>query len=346
MALAPEISLIVPTRGRPQQLATFLASVAATASQSGRVEVVLVIDADDPESPGVPAGPLRVKRVIVPPGLTMGGLNTAGYEASSGRFLMLLNDDVICRTSGWDDKIRACFQCCADDILLVHVNDTLMQTALCTFPVVSRAFCEVAGGICPREYVRYRIDDHIEDIFNLLGVLGERRTVYLPEVVFEHGNFEERVLGLRQYFADDAILARDAPTFDRLADDRKALALRLRERLEPGAARKRKDGWQRRLAGVSDPFALRVPGRLRVVTDFSRTGLDGLRHRICTRRPEGSPSKLWLCLRQRGVAGLVRALVRRAMVLGTRWSRVARRGTVRAQPGPKRAASPSAPLVK
>jgi hypothetical protein len=195
--------------------------------------------------------------------------------------------------------------------MLVHVNDTLMQTALCTFPVVSRTFCAMAGGICPREYARYRIDDHIEDVFNLLGVLGEKRSIYVPEVVFEHGNFEERVPGLKQYFADDAILARDAPAFERLLESRKELALRLREMIEPRAAEKTRSEWRAILAGVRDSFALRVPERLRVVSDFSRRSLDALGQRIRKRRAEPRPSRLWTKIRREGVAGLVKALARR-----------------------------------
>src|SRR5205085_12553767 len=107
----------------------------------------------------------------------------------------------------WDRKVRACLGRFRDGIALIHTNDTVFGDKLCTFPIVSRTFCELAGGICPRGYVRYRIDDHIEDVFNLLALLGERRTVYLPEVVFEHQNFVKNASGLRQYFADPEVLA-------------------------------------------------------------------------------------------------------------------------------------------
>src|SRR5262249_38893742 len=176
----PDFSLIVPTRGRPEQLRRFLASVAATARAPDALEVVLVLDDDDSASTCVTDEAIPLRHVVVRPGQTMGALNAAGYGASTGRYVMLLNDDVVVRTPGWDAKIRACFRAFPDEILLVHVNDTVFQKALCTFPIVSRRFCELAGGICPCDYVRYRIDDHIEDVFNLLGVLGPRRSLYLP----------------------------------------------------------------------------------------------------------------------------------------------------------------------
>ena len=213
MPLRPTFSLIVPTRRRPRQLRRFLDSVAATATDPKGIEVVLVVDADDPESIAAAHSSLALRRVVVSPRKTMGDLNRAGYEASGGDYVMLLNDDVIARTRGWDETALACFRRFPDPIVLVHVNDTLFRDRLCTFPLTTRAFCERAGGICPAEYVRYRIDDHIEDVFNLLALLGRRRTVYLPDVVFRHCNTIERPEGDHVYASDPAVLALDAPRF-------------------------------------------------------------------------------------------------------------------------------------
>src|SRR5688500_3975446 len=99
--MRPLFSLIVPTRGRPAQLRRMLESVARTASHPERIEVVLVVDADDPASL-VTHPRLTVRQVVGPPGRTMGALNNAGFVASAGDFVMLLNDDVIVRTRGWD----------------------------------------------------------------------------------------------------------------------------------------------------------------------------------------------------------------------------------------------------
>lgn len=173
----PTFSLIVPTRGRPAQLRRFLDSVAATAARPDRVEVVLVVDSDDVDGRTVAHHGLNVVTAVGEPGRTMGALNVDGYEASRGEFVMLLNDDVVVRTRGWDRIALRWLRRFPDGVALVHVNDTLMRDHLCTFPLVSRRFCELAGGICPADYRRYRIDDHIEDVFNMLAVLGVRRSV-------------------------------------------------------------------------------------------------------------------------------------------------------------------------
>ena len=301
----PTFSLIVPTRQRPAQLGRLLDSLAATAARPEALEVVLVIDADDPDSARVAHERLALTRVLVPPGLAMGALNTAAYDASSGDFLMLLNDDVVARTPGWDNRFRACFRRVPDGIALLHANDTLFRDRLCTFPVVSRTFCQLAGGICPYEYLRYRIDDHIEDVFNLLAVLGERRVFYLPDVVFEHRNAVALPQGGWVYLSDPAVLALDAPRFEALFAERKELAVRLREHVAGGATPLARDAWRRRLETVTDSFALRVPGRQRL----------DLRSRLHQGRERAAAllGQARACVRQKGCAGLVRALARRVV---------------------------------
>lgn len=262
----PVISLIVPTRRRPLLLQSLLHSVAATADHPEAVEVVLVIDRDDTESQAISSDRLPIRRKIVSPGLTMGALNIAGYHASAGRYLMLLNDDVVIRTPGWDTSFRTCFEQFPDEILLIHVNDRLFETVQCTFPVVSRAFCRLVGEICPSEYIRYRIDDHIEDIFNLLAALGARRSVYLRDIVFEHKNYDVQTNGDRKYRCDREVLTADAARFESRFGERKQAALRLMAAIY---ATHSTQAWDETLAALTDSFALRGPGRLRV---FRGTG--------------------------------------------------------------------------
>ena len=293
--MRPLFSLIVPTRGRPDQLAGMLDSVARTAANPERVEVVLVVDADDPVSL-VWHSRLSVRHVVVPPGQTMGELNNAGYRASVGSYVMLLNDDVVVRTPGWDAVALRIFSQFPDPFVLVHVNDTLMRDHLCTFPLTSRAFYELVGEVCPRDYQRYRIDDHIEDIFNLLAVLGERRAVYLSDVVFEHHNAVQHPEAGAVYMSDPAILAADAPRFDALLPARKELALRALAAIDPRADL---DAARVRLGAVGSSFDIRSPGRQLVVrTPWWHAPAD--RALGLLRRARGKSGRaLWRAVRRR-----------------------------------------------
>ena len=292
---APALSLIVPTRGRADSLSRFLDSVVTTASDLSKIEIVLVVDAD--AIPTLADPRLRLSFVVGPPGRTMGALNADGYAASHGTFVMLLNDDVVVRTPGWDDRVLAAARHFVDGVVLVHVNDTLMRQNLCTFPLVSRSLCELMGGICPREYLRYCIDDHIEDVFNLLAFLGERRTIYLPEVVFEHMNAVEVAHGVHEYHAEPQTLALDGPRFLALFDARKRFVLDLLDVLAPGGSRRSRES---ALAAVTDPIALRVPTR-QIVWSATPSPI----------RLNVMAARFWRCWRERGVCGLMKAVTRR-----------------------------------
>jgi hypothetical protein len=313
----PTFSLIVPTRNRAAQLRRFLDSIANTAARPETIEIVLVIDTDDAESAAVRHDMLTLKHVLVPPGLTMGSLNMEGYRASAGQYLMLLNDDVVARTPRWDRQALACIHRFPDDIVLVHVNDTLLRDHLCTFPLLSRTFCELAGGVCPREYVRYRIDDHIEDVFNLLAFLGYRRTVYLPDVVFEHFNAVQHPQAGRVYLSDPDILAIDAPRFDALFAARKECALRLLHFMEGESDPVVTAARRRLLKTIADPFSLRVVGRQKVLrAPWWRRAVNQLRRPgELARGTTALLTRARACVRQKGFSGLARAMWRRVVRL-------------------------------
>ena len=296
----PDISLIVPTRNRPEPLQQFLTSIQRTAKRPERLEIILVVDDDATcDTTGFPR--LKIWQTIGPPGRTMGELNRAGYAASHGQLVMLLNDDVVVRTHGWDRTVLACFKRFPDPVALVHVNDTLIRDYLCTFPILSRAYCELIGGICPAEYERYRIDDHIEDIFNILAFLGVRRTVYLPDVIFEHRNSVTHPTAGAVYESDPEILACDAPRFDAMLPMRKAMALKVLE-LIGGYDLGECEG---KLEKITDSFALRTEGRQHIVRAnwLKRAPKMALRH----------GSRLNQCYERGGIRGLASAMIRKLL---------------------------------
>lgn len=256
----PWLSLIIPTRHNCGQLRRFLDSLLALTDHPADLEIVLVVDEDDQASREFSHPGHDLVRVVCPPGLPMGALNQAGYQASSGRYLMLMNDDVEVRTKGWDLLVRDWLGCFADDMVLIHVNDLTFKEKLCVFPLVSRAFCQLAGGICPTAYRRYRIDDHLYNVFNLLALLGHRRIVYLPDVVFCHRNFSRDLKLRRVYRFDKEVMADDAQRFDTLMPQRKLLARRMAAAIQERAGLERRRLEEARLELVEDGISLRVAG--------------------------------------------------------------------------------------
>jgi GT2 family glycosyltransferase len=251
-------SFIIPTRGRPESLLCLCDSIRATTRAPERLEIVLVVDRDDEASCAFQYPGLDIRKIQVAPGLNMGALNMAGYRAAVGKYLMLLNDDIVLQTRGWDDQVLEVFRNYPDGIVLVHVNETIFRERLCTFPFLTRTFCELAQGICPEEYVRYRIDDHIHNIFDLLTLFGPKRRVFLPDVVFQHLNTTETETG-PEYVPKPEIHAFDTLLFDALLPARKQLALAAMELIDRRGSLHKRRNWEASLEPANDSVALRDP---------------------------------------------------------------------------------------
>lgn len=178
-----EISLILPTRKRTGQLRRALESLVRTAENPERIEVVLYIDRDDYESQQFEFPAVRIVRVVGAR-TSMGRMTQACYDRTSGRTIMLANDDMEFRTPGWDRLIRDAINVYEDGVALVWGND--LETGAPAHPFLSRQLCELMGGICPESYDRILIDTHLYDVFRKLQYAGVERFCYLPDVIIEH----------------------------------------------------------------------------------------------------------------------------------------------------------------
>lgn len=179
------ISLLLPTRGRSSLVYQLFDSILKTTSDPLTVEVVLYIDEDDIGSHEINYSSFSIVKLIKPC-VTLGKATKICFKASSGRYVMLVNDDVIFRTKGWDIAVLKAFSKFADDIALVYGNDLYQGEKMPTFPFLSRTVCKLMDGVCPSDYKGPYIDAHIFDIFKRLARQGFNRIVYLDDVIFEH----------------------------------------------------------------------------------------------------------------------------------------------------------------
>jgi GT2 family glycosyltransferase len=219
----PDLSLLVPTRGRPHLLRQLLESIRATTHRTESIEVVLYVDDDDEATKALTFDGLPVVRIVGAPDESMGRMFASCFEAAHGSRLMLLNDDVVFRTSGWDAAVASAFARFPDGIALVYGNDLDQGRRVPTFPIVSRRTCEIVGGICPPGYLNLHIESHLHDIFRQLASRGHERTVYMPDVVFQH---------LRPATSRKRDPAHDDRLFLSLAEEREAVAEKLARHIE------------------------------------------------------------------------------------------------------------------
>jgi glycosyltransferase involved in cell wall biosynthesis len=229
--LKADISLILPTRRRASLVYRLLDSIKETTADPDKLEIILYVDEDDSESYGISYPALPITKLINPPGNTMGKITNICYEASIGRYIMLLNDDVIFHTPKWDLVVKDAFRQFSDDIALLYGNDLDQGKKVPTFPIVSRTVCKIMGNICPSEYVNLHIENHLFDIFKKLGRLGYKRIRYLKDVIFEHQHY---VLGKSKI---DKTYVKKAPELDdrlfiAMDEDRHRMAIKIAQYIE------------------------------------------------------------------------------------------------------------------
>lgn len=219
------ISLLLPTRGRPALAARFFQSVIEQSIQPESVEIILYVDDDDTDSHELACSGLEIRRIIGPR-LTMGEYNSRCLAEARGGIIVLVNDDMVIRTRGWDARLRELDDSIPDRIYLAYGNDLFKGGKLCTFPILSRRVCDLLVDPYPAAYRGAFIDYHLLDIFKRLQHMGENRIRYLEDVVFEHLHYrtgkaeKDSTYTQRGRFADDT-------NFLVLAEARKAAARRL-----------------------------------------------------------------------------------------------------------------------
>lgn len=205
----PSISLLLPTRGRQALVDRLFRSIGETTTHLDRVEVILYVDDDDTDSHHLDSENIHVVRIIGP-SLSMGGYNSACLAQARGDIIILINDDMVIGTHGWDEKIAELDASIPDKIYLAYGNDLFKKGNLCTFPILSRRICELLVEPYPNEYQGAFIDYHLFDIFKRLQHAGFDRIHYMSDVVFEHLHYRtgkapfDETYGNRGRFADDS----------------------------------------------------------------------------------------------------------------------------------------------
>ncbi len=200
-----DFSLLLATRGRPRQVLRLFDSIMDTARRPDKLEVVLYIDEDDIESHHLSHSHLATTRLIRPRA-TMGGMHRACCDSAKGRYVLLIGDDNVFRTWGWDQEVRTEFEKYPDGIVLIYGNDLIQGRNMCTAPFLTRTTCQLMGGICPAEYTGEFVDTHILDLFCKLRYWGYDRIIYREDIIIEHLH---HVVGKAPY--DDTYAAK-APT--------------------------------------------------------------------------------------------------------------------------------------
>ena len=113
------ISLLCPTRNRPDNVLLLMKSARETAE--GELEFVFYTDDDAPLPQEVTSQPGVV--TICGPRIVLSAMWNRCAEEAYGDILMQAADDIRFRTPRWDSAVKMVFGKCPDKILLVHGED-------------------------------------------------------------------------------------------------------------------------------------------------------------------------------------------------------------------------------
>lgn len=180
-----KVSVLVPTRQRPDRLRAMIASFEeTTCGVEDSVELIFRVDEDDTSPLDVLSAYVRYKvigRVVVGPRYngyaSLPQFFNEMADVATGDILFLGNDDMLFKTPGWSTEVLKTANAYPDGVFVIGY-DTLNATHY-PFSTISRRVVEHLGFFWPPGIFW-------GDIFwrDVMGAFG--RTVMLPHVKIEH----------------------------------------------------------------------------------------------------------------------------------------------------------------
>lgn len=176
------ISLLVPTRERPGQLARFCDSALRLAERPDRVQVVVYIDRDDDTYDNFDWPDRAV--VVAGDRITLSECWNRCHAAATGPIFGHMGDDIVFRTPGWDRMVRDVFASWPDRIVFVHGADGIQNDRLGTHGFLHERWVDTVGYFVPPHFSSDFNDTWLTDVADRIG-----RRVYVPNLVTEHLHF-------------------------------------------------------------------------------------------------------------------------------------------------------------
>lgn len=170
------ISILCPTRNRPDSLRRLISS--AEQNADGTVEFVLYCDDDAP-----PPEDIRTSNVIIVTGprITLSQMWNECQKAATYEIYMHCGDDIVFRSEHWDTYIKETFDKYPDHIVMVHGDAGDYGAAFGTHNFLHKRWVDIIGYFTPPYFVSDYADTWLNEVANALG-----RRVYDPRVITEH----------------------------------------------------------------------------------------------------------------------------------------------------------------
>lgn len=177
------ISILVPTRKRPQNITRLVDSIVATVSNIQNVELLIYIDDDDFDSiPAISEAALRMNVNAVQGNRLIGSqMYNELAKLATGDIFMFAADDIVFRTQNWDSIVQNKFNEYEDKILFIYGEDGFQHGRIGTHGFIHKYWTELVGYVLPPRLASAYTDEWITNLAERVN-----RKFYLPELIVEH----------------------------------------------------------------------------------------------------------------------------------------------------------------
>jgi hypothetical protein len=189
----PLISILVPSRGRPDWLHKTVYTAYQTATHQRQIEFVVYLDDDDPKLfdyetrvPFAVHSDLMGKiRLHIGPRILLSDAWNTVAKLAKGEILMHCGDDITFNTPGWDVRVRDEFEKLPDRIGLVFGDDLSTNFPdLATHGFLHRRWMETLGYFVPPLF-----SSDWNDVWNSEVAKRVGRLIPMKDVVIEHHHY-------------------------------------------------------------------------------------------------------------------------------------------------------------
>lgn len=163
------ISILLPTRNRPDNIVRLIDSIQRTADNPSGIEVIIAIDEDDTSYEELFDSPRQNTTIFKTGRQVLSKYWNDCYEKSRGDILMHCGDDIIFRTKGWDTAVKDTFAEYPDNIVFVFGNDGSPHNGnFGTHGFIHRRWAETVGYFVPPYFSSDYNDTWLNDVAKMI----------------------------------------------------------------------------------------------------------------------------------------------------------------------------------
>lgn len=223
----PVISILCPTRERPDHVKRFVDSICRTTETLQSLEILFYVDSDDETFPDLSAYPVKFS-VFKGPRVWLSNAHNFLAINAKGDILMTGADDMVFRTHGWDTLVTETIFNVEDRICLVFGNDLGTHAGkIATHGFFHRKWFETLGTwVQPGR-------GSLWDLWSTENAKILGRLIYLEKIVIEHVHYRQSSKSVSfdntyQYVRNANAAFRPSETYNKLSRERRIDRLILR----------------------------------------------------------------------------------------------------------------------